>query len=393
MPFRCQSCETLTTDVTATCDGCGGFVRYVEDDPAALRRAVDGDPVAALPDFGSGVHMGEGSTPLVEFEKVSQTLPGTVYGKLESLNPTCSFKDRGSSLAVSAVTDPETSWEGVVVASTGNTAPSVAAYAARADVSCVVLVPEGTSLSKLEQVAAHGVDIFTVDGSFSDCFRLADRVSDEKILNATAVYSANALVASANRTVAFELVEELGRAPEWVTVPVGAGPLLGGVHFGFTELYDAGIVDHVPRLLCVQARGCHPIVRAVERDEVVRPWSEPITTTVGAIADPLVGYAADGEQTRRAVVDSAGDAVALDDETIYEVTERLAGTEGVYAEPASAASVAGVGAVDAIDEDDTVVALVTGHGLKESEGTDPAVRSAGTDAEIVREAVLVGAAD
>lgn len=381
------------TYASATCNACGGFVRYVEDDPTALRRAVDGKPKTAFPDFGSDPRMGEGSTPSVEFDRTSQSLTGTVYGKLESLNPTCSFKDRGSSLVVSAVNDSDTTWEGLVVASTGNTAPSVSAYAARTGVPCAVLVPDGTSLSKLEQVAAHGVDIFTVDGSFSDCFQLADAVSDDRVLNATAVYSANALVASANRSIAFELVAELGHAPDWVSVPVGAGPLLGGAYFGFAELRDAGIIDGVPRMLCVQARGCHPIVRAIERGETVRPWSEPITTTVDAIADPLEGYAADGEQTRRAVVDSDGDAVALDDETIYEAADRLAATEGVYAEPAGTASVAGVRAADRIGDDDTVVALVTGHGLKETDEVDVATKPVGTDASVVRDVVVSDSTD
>ncbi|WP_227380401.1 threonine synthase [Haladaptatus halobius] len=393
MPFRCQSCGTPEPDAAATCDTCGGFVRYIEDDLTALRRAVSGEPEAALPDFGADLRMGEGTTALVKFDQTSQTLAGSVYGKLESLNPTCSFKDRGSSLIVSAVTDPEMTWEGLVVASTGNTAPSVSAYAARAGVPCVVLVPDGTSLSKLEQVAAHGIDIFTVDGSFSDCFQLADTVSDDRVLNATAVYSANALVASANRTVAFELVAELGHAPDWVTVPVGAGPLLGGTHFGFVELHAAGIIDSIPRMLCVQARGCHPIARAMAEGETVRPWTDPITTTVGAIADPLDGYAADGEQTRQAVLESDGDAVALDDMVIYDATDRLAATEGVYAEPASAASVAGIHAADRIAADETVVALVTGHGLKEPAESELETAPVETDASMVRDAVLSGSVD
>jgi threonine synthase len=389
MPFRCQSCETSVATPTAVCDVCGGFVRYVEDDKDRLCRSVEGVPTSALPTFGADVNMGEGSTPLIELEGDGEALPDDVYGKLESLNPTCSFKDRGSSLAVSAVTDDDTSWEALVVASTGNTAPSVSAYAARAGVPCAVLVPDGTSLSKLSQVAAHGIDIFTVEGTFSDCFGLAEAVSDERVLNATAVYSANPFVASANRTVAFELVDQLGRAPDWVTVPVGAGPLLGGTYFGFEELCEAGIIDEIPRFLCVQARGCHPIVRAVERNEPVRPWTGRITTTVGAIADPLVGYAADGEQTRRVVEASDGTAVALDDEAIHGWTDRLAATDGVYAEPASAASVAAIEAADAIDGDDTVVALVTGHGLKESNGEKPSARSVGRDESAIRDALLV----
>ena len=362
MPFRCPSCDTVVERLRPTCETCGGFVRYVETDERALSRAVGGNPTAALPSFGSSVSMGEGSTPLVSLD-TDQSAP-TVHAKLDSLNPTCSFKDRGSALAVGAVADPETTWEGVIVASTGNTAPSIAAYAARADVPCAVFVPTGTSASKLSQVAVHGATIQTIDGSFSDCFEYARRVSGERLLNGTAVYSANPFVASANRTVAFKIVAQLGAAPDWVTVPVGAGPLLGGAYYGFVELAEAGIVDQVPKMLCVQARGCHPIVRAFERGEPVRPWTREITTEVTAIADPLDGYAADGEETRRAVVASEGNAVALDDETVFDWTHRLAVRDGIYAEPASAASVAAA-ATEAVDPDETVVALVTGHGLKE----------------------------
>lgn len=384
MPFRCHTCGTVARDVRAVCVECGGFVRYEEDDPDSLRAAVSGDPRAALPSFDANVSMGEGDTPTIPFERVD--LAPTVYGKLESLNPTCSFKDRGSALAVSAIADPSTTWEGVVVASTGNTAPSVAAYAARCDLPCAVLVPEGTSLSKLAQVDAHGVNIYTIDGTFSDCFQFAERTSNERVLNGTAVYSANPFVASANRTVAFEIVAQLGEAPDWVSVPVGAGPLLGGTQQGFAELVDAGIVDQQPRMLCVQARGCHPIVRAVENEEPVQPWSEPITTTVGAIADPLTGYTADGEETRRSIEESDGDAVALDDETIHTWTDHLARREGVYAESASAASIAGT-ATNPVDAADTVVGLVTAHGLKESDDDELSTAQAGSP-DGLREALL-----
>lgn len=383
MPFRCNTCGRRITNVRAVCESCGGFIRYEEADSTHLCTAIDRDPKAALPAFETTVSMGEGQTPLVRIDRLDDV---TVFGKLESLNPTCSFKDRGSSLLVSAVADPDTSWEGLVVASTGNTAPSVAAYAARADIPCVVLVPEGTSLSKLSQVSAHHIDIYTVDGTFSDCFRFSQRASDERVLNGTAVYSANPFVVSANRTVAFEIVATLGEAPDWVSVPVGAGPLLGGTHLGFTELYEHGIIESRPKMLCVQAEGCHPIVRAFERDEPVRPWTEPITTEVGAIADPLDGYTVDGEETRRSVVESGGDAVALSDERIFEWTDRLAATEGIYAEPASAASVA---AIDADDFDgDTVVSLITGHGLKEPSEEAPATAPIGDDPARLRSVLL-----
>ena len=385
MPFTCISCGRKIVPPAATCDECGGFVRYVERDPGRLRRAIDGAPTAALPRVSEPVRMGEGETPTAA---VGCELAPTVVGKLESLNPTCSFKDRGSSLAVSQVASPETRWEAVVVASTGNTATSVSAYAARADIPCAVLVPDGTSIAKLGQAAAHGAEMFTVDGTFSDAFRLAQEVASDRILNATAVYSANPFVASANRTVAFELVNDLGGVPDWITVPVGAGPLLGGTYFGFHDLAEAGVINSVPRMMCVQAEGCHPIVRAFERGESVEPWHEPISTSVGAIADPLVGYANDGDQTLQTVIESEGTAIALDDRHIERWTERLAERAGVYAEPASAAAVAAVERADAIDADDTVAALITGHGLKERQTASPSATNVGKNPAAVRAALI-----
>ncbi|TYL36168.1 threonine synthase [Natronococcus pandeyae] len=313
--------------------------------------------------------MGEGETPTAALNSVAPT----AFGKLESLNPTASFKDRGSSVIASSVVDESTPYEGIVVASTGNTATSVAAYAARARIACAVLVPQGTGTAKLSQVAAHGVSVFAVDGTFSDCFSLADTVAeDDGLVNATAIYSANPYVAAANRSVAFEIVARLGEAPDWVTVPVGAGPLLGGTHRGFEELAEAGLVKQVPKMVCVQAHGCHPIVRAFETGASVEPWDEPITTEVGAIADPLRGYSEDGDRTLASVRESGGVALALDDETVFEWQTRLASVDGVYAEPASAASVAAINACESIEPSDSVVALVTGHGLKEPAETDVA---------------------
>lgn len=388
MAFSCLSCGRLVgpTATQPRCGECGGFLRYVEEDVDNLRAALDGDVYAALPDVADPIRMGEGDTPLVDVETPAG-VPGVV-GKLESMNPTCSFKDRGSSLLVSTVRDAATDWEGIVVASTGNTATSVAAYAARADVPCAVLVPDGTSLTKVAQAAAHGARIFTVSGSFSDCFQLAQRVRSDRIANATAVYSANPFVAAANRTVAFELVKQLGEAPDWVTVPVGAGPLLGGCHFGFRDLAAAGLVDSLPKMACVQSRGCHPIVRAFERKESVEAWTEPITTSVGAIADPLVGYPEDGELTRRAVIESNGTAVALADDHVHAWTDRLADDAGIYVEPASAAAAAAVEKVSRIEPDDTVAALLTGHGLKEPPEETPPTESIDGDEAVVRDALL-----
>ncbi|WP_101295835.1 threonine synthase [Halegenticoccus soli] len=386
MPFVCTACGERQPSPVAVCPACGGFVRYRESNADALRAAVAGDARAALPEVESRVELGEGETPLVGL--TDGPLPDATHAKLESLNPSCSFKDRGSALALSHVRSDDTSFEAVVVASTGNTATSVATYAARASVPCAVLLPEGTSTAKLTQAAAAGARLFTVEGTFSDCFALSQRVADDRVLNATAVYSANPYVASANRTVAFELVRQLGTVPDWVSVPVGAGPLLGGTYAGFEELREAGLTESAPRMLCVQARGCHPIVRAFERGEPVSEWTGPITTAVGAIADPLRGYPEDGEHTRRAVLESGGAAVALPDDRIHEWHARLAAREGVYAEPASAASVAALAECTAVGPDDVAVALVTGHGLKEPTSDDVRTTHISDDPDAVRDTLL-----
>lgn len=361
MPFSCPRCESETQPGRSVCPDCASFISYRSDDRETLATAVTGDGTDALPDYGTNVSMGEGDTPLASLSQ-----PVNVVAKLESLNPTCSFKDRGSALTVGAVLYSETPYEAVVVASTGNTATSVAAYAARADVPCAVLVPEGTGTAKLSQAAAHDAHVFSVEGTFSDCFELARTVAeDDRIVNATAVYSANSFLVAANRSVAFELVQQCSDVPDWISVPVGAGPLLGGTYAGFQELERAGVIETTPRMLCVQSRGCHPVVRAIERGEQVQSWDGPINTRVGAIADPLRGYAADGERTRQAVLESDGTGIALDDETVFDWQSQLASEAGIYAEPASAASVAGIAECDAVDENDLAVALVTGHGLKE----------------------------
>lgn len=383
--FYCPACEQERPP-TPSCQECGEFIRYAADRPA-LERAIEGDFWAALPARNRRISMGEAHTPLIELERTGEELGITLYAKLESLNPTCSFKDRGSALSVSSVLDSTTDYEGAVVASTGNTATSVAAYAARGALPCAILVPEGTGMAKLSQAAAHGVRVFTVDGDFSECFSRADEVANDQLLNATAVYSANPYIACADRTVGFELVRDLERVPDWVSIPVGAGPLLGGTYDGFAELAGAGLTGSVPSMLCVQARGCHPVVEAFDADRSVTAWDGPITTDIGAIADPLRGYAADGERTRRAVIDSGGDAIALGDDLIHEWTDRLAEWEGIYAEPASAASVAALAESDAVDSGETAVALVTGHGLKEGDGRTPDIEGKAT-VNRVRDALL-----
>lgn len=367
--FACHHCGASVVPPQPVCDRCDGFPIY-QASAVALTNGIAQEPSVAGPPVVEGASLGEGDTPLLKLG--AQTGPRHV--KLEATNPTGSFKDRGSAALGSAAVAYDTDIEALVVASTGNTAASVAAYAARTELPCTVIVPAGAGSVKVAQAGAHGLELLGIDGTFSDCFALARTVAgDPGVLNATAVYSANPYVASANRVIAFELMAELATPPDWVTVPVGAGPLLGGIQAGFAELAAAGLIPETPRFCAVQARGCHPIVRAIQADEPVRSWKQPITTEVSAIADPLRGYAADGERTRQAVLASDGTAVALDDSRIAAARTRLAREHGLTVEPASAAAMGAIQATPEIAASDHVVSILTGHGLKHHTRMSPDV--------------------
>lgn len=362
MKYHCPTCGYRSSQDKVTCEECDGFMRY--SPPKEVFQAIEEDHSSSVILGSQKVSMGEGNTPLAE---LNQIISGPeVICKLESLNPTGSFKDRGASAIASVVAQADTRYEAIVVASTGNTATSTAAYAARADIPVILIVPEKTEKSKLTQAARHGATLATVDGDFSNCFTLAQQAAEQnKIINATSVYSANPYVAAANQKVAYELFLQLEKMPDWIVIPVGAGPLLGGIYDGFIELHERNYISSIPRLLAVQASGCQPIIRAIRTNSVVSEWESPIRTDINAIADPLRGYASDGERTRRAVVESGGTGIALDDRVTKRWHRRLADEEGIHVEPASAMAVGAINKCELIGSEDRCVSLLTGHGLKE----------------------------
>jgi threonine synthase len=305
-----------------------------------------------LPSRGEPVTLGEGGTPLLP----AAHLGPRVWLKNETVNPTGSFKDRPVSVATTMAV--EEGREGLLCASTGNTAVSVAAYGARAGMPVACLVPRTAPRAKLAQIQAAGALLIAVDGVYSDTHALAaDAARRCGWANLTSTY-VNPHMLEGDKTVGFELYEQLGRVPDWVIVPVGAGPLLAGVHMAFRELGE-----RVPRLVAAQASACAPIVRAFERgDEEVLAWEEPVATAASSIADSLVGYAQDGTRTLRLVRESGGVAIASGEEAIAAATRRLAREEGLLVEPGAAAAVA---AWERLDADGDVVLLLTGHGLKD----------------------------
>jgi threonine synthase len=260
---------------------------------------------------------------------------------------------------------------GLLCASTGNTGVAVAAYAARAGLPAVCVVPETTPAAKMLQIEAVGARIVRVRGNYSDAYELA-RAAAENFgwANLTSTY-VNPYMLEGDKTVAFELFEQLKeKVPDWVLVPVGAGPLLAAIHKGFEELGVSG-----PRMVAVQAAGCAPVVRAFESGaKEVREWDHPVETAASSIADPLRGYPEDGTRTLSVVRESGGRAVAVSEEETRKATIDLARSEGLLVEPGAAVAVAAhrkLSDEKLIREGETAAIVLTGHGLK-----DPAAMQA-----------------
>ncbi|HSI92393.1 MAG TPA: threonine synthase [Jiangellaceae bacterium] len=299
----------------------------------------------------------EGGTPLVPSRWLSEISRCDVHLKVEGSNPTGSFKDRGMTVAVSKAL--EDGAKAVVCASTGNTSASAAAYAVRAGMTPIVLVPDGKIAGpKLAQAVVHGGLVAAVDGNFDDCLRLARELADAYPV--ALVNSLNPYRLAGQKTAAFEIVDDLGDAPDVHVLPVGNAGNIAAYWLGYRE-YAAGEghspATRVPRMWGFQAAGAAPIVRG---EPVARP-----ETVASAIR---IGNPASWRLATDARDESKGLIEAVTDEQILAAQQELSGREGLFVEPASAAGVAGLldmvraGRVDAGQQ---IVVTVTGHGLKD----------------------------
>ena len=301
------------------------------------------------------ITLNEGDTPLILAPKLAEKLaPGAnlkLFLKYEGLNPTGSFKDRGMTAAITqAVCEGS---QTVICASTGNTAASAAAYAARAGLRCLVLVPEGKiALGKLAACLAYGAEVISIDGSFDDGLDMVREIVERQPV--TLVNSINPWRLEGQKTGAFEIVDQLdGRSPDWHCLPVGNAGNISAYWMGYKE-YGKGL----PRLLGGQAAGSAPLVtgQVVEKPET-------IATAI------RIGNPARWHQAMNALDESGGIITAVSDEKILESWHLLAKTEGVFVEPASATGLAALkqqielGELDPVNK--TAVCILTGHGLKD----------------------------
>ncbi|WP_131748500.1 threonine synthase [Frankia sp. Cppng1_Ct_nod] len=299
------------------------------------------------------VTLREGGTPLLPAPHLSELTRCDVHLKVEGANPTGSFKDRGMTMAISRAV--EAGSQAVICASTGNTSASAAAYAARAGLTCAVLVPSGKiALGKLAQALVHGARLLQLDGSFDDCLRVARELADT--FPVTLVNSVNPFRLEGQKTAAFEIVEDLGSAPDVHCLPVGNAGNITAYWRGYVE-EDTRHGSGRPRMHGFQAAGAAPIVRG------------SVVTAPQTIATAIrIGNPASWEFALDARDASGGSIDAVNDRQILAAYRLLARREGVFVEPSSAASIAGLlqaCAAGLIEAGERVVCTVTGNGLKD----------------------------
>lgn len=309
---------------------------------------------ASMLPLKKGVSLGEGATPLVK-----SNLGGGLYVKFEGANPTGSFKDRGMALGVTVAR--ESGANKVVVASTGNTAASAAAYAARAGMKCYVVLPRGNvARGKLMQAALHGAEIVMVNGLFD---KALEYVVNYGTKYAYPLNSFNPWRLEGQKTVAFEIFEELG-CPDYVVVPVGNAGNISAIWKGFKELAELGLCNKLPRMVGVQAEGAAPLAEAWERGLEEPLFVDEPRTVATAIK---IGRPINWPKAVRAVKESGGFFIKVQDGEILKAQRELAQRDGIGAEPAGAASVAGYLKAKLRG---VVVAVVTGHALKDPDAVE-----------------------
>jgi len=333
------------------------------------------------------VSIPEGWTSFVECRNAAKILGlKSFFVKFEGLNPTGSFKDRGMTVGVSKAIEQR--YKSTMCASTGNTSASLAAYSSRAGIKCIVLVPKGKiAMGKIAQAIAYGAEIYQVEGNFDDSLRVAREIceKDSKIL---LLNSLNPFRIEGQKTVAFEIVEQLGSMPDYVVLPVGNGGNISAAWKGFKEVSEFGIEGSIgahssgnlPKMMAVQAEGAAPIARAFKAgkrdsiDPVLDPHTDASAINIGSPVSWM--------KTLAAIYESGGIADYVSDEEIFAAQKFLASKEGLFVEPASAAPIAYLlklaraGKSDEYEamKNSTVVSICTGNGLKDPNAVLKGVR-------------------
>ncbi len=317
-------------------------------------------PFLPIRDYSNFVSLEEGASPLIRSRSLGKKLGIDLFFKLESKNPSGSFKDRGS--AVELTIAKEFGAKAIVLASTGNMAASCACYAAAARIPCFIFVPEDTPSSKLCQAIAYGGRIVQVRGNYDACARLAKEVAEEMGFYLAGDY---AFRVEGQKTAAFEVIEQLFfRPPEAVFVPMGCGTNIAAYVKGFREYRELGLIERLPRIFGVQAAGASPIIQSLQQGKRIVSPVKTVDTLASAIA---VGNPLDGDKALDAIYSTNGKGIAVSDQEILEAVFLLSREEGMFVEASCATAVAAL--MKANDDGSLtgkrVVCVLTGDGLKD----------------------------
>ena len=296
----------------------------------------------------------EGATPLIEVKSISDRIGKNVrvYVKYDGLNPTGSFKDRGMTMAISKA--KESGCEAVICASTGNTSASAAAYASKGGIKAFVIIPDGyVAQGKLAQALVYGAEVLAIKGNFDNALDIVRQLSNKYPI--TLVNSVNPYRLQGQKTAAFEIIENLGNAPDWLCIPMGNAGNISAYWMGFEEYFNAKKSQKLPKMMGFQASGSAPLVQG---KKIENP--ETIATAI------RIGNPVNKEKALLAKEASKGNFSSVTDLEIINAYKILGKEEGIFCEPASAASVAGLLKVkNKVPRDSTIVCVLTGNGLKD----------------------------
>jgi threonine synthase len=313
----------------------------------------------------------EGNTPLIRAERLSDELDLDIYFKYEGLNPTGSFKDRGMVMAVAKAMEEGS--RTIMCASTGNTSAAAAAYAARGDLNCIVLIPNNNiALGKLAQAIIYGAKVIAIEGNFDRALEIVREITAKHPI--TLVNSVNPYRIEGQKTAAFEVSDQLGKAPDYLAIPVGNAGNITAYWKGFKEYHAKGKISSLPKMIGFEAEGAMAIVKG-------EPIRDPETVATAI----RIGNPASWDGAVNAAKESGGQVNYVTDEQILHAYRTIAAKEGIFAEPASAASIAGVMKLKKegyFSGGESVVCVLTGHGLK-----DPniAIKSVGGEPLVVQD--------
>jgi len=364
-------------EILYSCKRCGDLLE-VKYDYDVIKAKLEKSDWQALPlsvwrykdfmpirDFSNIVSLNEGGTGLHSCQRLVNLLGvKDLYVKNEGENPTGSFKDRGMTVGITKAV--ELNMKTVICASTGNTSASLAAYAAKAGLRCIVLIPSGKiAYGKLAQAMVYGAKVVQIRGDFDQALKMVLELS-EKHREVYLLNSINPYRLEGQKSLAYEICDQLKReAPDRVVLPVGNAGNISAIWKGFTEFQKLGLIEKLPKMTGIQAEGAAPIAKAIKngRNEIV-PINQPETIATAI----RIGAPVSWKKALRAIRESKGTAETVTDEEILEAQKMLARSEGLFVEPASASSIAGLKKLfesGRIDKDEVIVCVTTGHGLKD----------------------------